>query len=133
MGFDVNMGSDACPSFFSGDSLLVSSFAMLIDMDFSGALFFFVSPTAQEKQKNAKRKNVMIFLILLWFFSTHSFMSFTKWLFFRGGSFSLQGVFSSNFGRFFSVFTVFFALGVGVWKFALSMCILGFSFSHFLF
>jgi len=54
MGFDVNMGSDACPSFFSGDSLLVSSFAMLIDMDFSGALFSF--PFLLPLQRRGNRK-----------------------------------------------------------------------------
>jgi len=56
----------------------------------------------------------------------HSFMSFTKWLFL--GSFLLQGVFSSNFGRFIFCFHRFFRTGDGVWKFALNMCILGFSF-----
>ena len=109
---------------------------MLIDMDFSGALFSFsfsVSPTTQGKQKNAKRKNVMIFLILLCFFSMHSFMSFTKWLFLGEVASHCRGFFLRISVGSFSVFTVFFALGVGVWKFALNMCILGFSFSHFLF
>jgi len=55
MGFDVNMGSDASPSFFfSGGSLLVSSFAMLIDMDLSGAFFlFFFFPL--QRRGNKKR------------------------------------------------------------------------------
>ena len=71
MGFDVNMGSDASPSFFfSGGSLLVSSFAMLIDMDLSGAFFlffffFFSFPFNAGETKNAKRKNIMIFLSIM--------------------------------------------------------------------
>jgi len=67
MGFDVNMGSDASPSFFfSGGSLLVSSFAMLIDMDLSGAFFLFFSfPFNAGETKNAKRKNIMIFLSIM--------------------------------------------------------------------
>ena len=109
---------------------------MLIDMDFSGALFsffLFLFPLQCRGNKNTKRKNVMIFLILLCFFSMHSFMSFTKWLFLGEVASHRRGFFLRISVGSFSVFTVFFALGVGVWKFALNMCILGFSFSHFLF
>jgi len=96
---------------------------MLIDMDLSGAFFFlrFSFP-----YNVGETKNVMIFPSSMVLFDAF-FYVFYEMAFL--GSFSLQGVFSSNFGRF--IFTIFFfRTWDGVWKFALNMCILGFSFSH---
>ncbi|KAG0634018.1 hypothetical protein HOY80DRAFT_988540 [Tuber brumale] len=109
---------------------------MLIDMDFSGAFLLFISYTTGETRRHPKEKNDDLCLFIMVLFNAF-FYVFYEMAFFLGG-FSLEGVFfPSSFGRLFIVHFLFslfffFALGVGVWKFALNTCILGFLFLTFL-